>query len=88
MSTSNFAWPVALPCFIGDERKFDVWANGLIYGEQSYDGFTNKVEITPTVAPPGFIHSMILVGQKYTIGESHLHRLICQCQPNYETRPA
>jgi hypothetical protein len=88
MSTSSFAWPVALPCFIGDERKFDVWANGLIYGDQIYDGFTNKVEITPTVAPPGMIFGNIPVGQKYTIGENHLRRLILQSQPNYEAKVA
>jgi hypothetical protein len=78
MSTSNFATPVALPCFVEGERKFDVWANGLIYGEQSWDGFTNKVEITPTVAPPGLIHSFVPVGQSYTIGENHLRRLIAK----------
>jgi hypothetical protein len=81
MSTSNFAWPVPLPVFIGDERKFDVWANGLIYGEQSYDGFTNKVEITPLVKLPGFICATVPVGQSYTIGERHLTRLICQANP-------
>jgi len=78
MTTSNFVNPVPLPCFVDGERKFDVWANGLIYGTQSYDGWTNKVEITPTVCAPGMISSFIPVGQSYTIGENQLRRLICE----------
>lgn len=86
MSTSSFAWPVPLPVFIGGERKpFDVWANGLVYGDQSYDGFTNKVEITPLVRMPGLIFPTMQVGQCYTIGESHLRRLICQSNPASKT---
>lgn len=87
MSTSNFSNPVPLPCFIGDERKFDVWADGCIYGIQSYDGFTNKVEITPTVRPPHMIHSFIPVGQSYMIGERHLRRLLCQRAPQFLPKP-
>ena len=78
MSTSNFSHPVALPCFIGDDRKFDIWANGCIYGRQSYDGFKNRIEITPTVCPPGHIHSCIPVGESYWIGQGHLTGLICE----------
>ena len=88
MSTSNFAHPVTLPCFVGDERKFDIWADGCIYGDQSYDGFTNKVEITPTMRPPGMIHSLIPVGQSYTIGENHLRRLLCQGAPEFLSKPS
>lgn len=71
---SNFASPVPLPVFVDGERKpTDVWADGCVRGEQSYDGFKNKVEVTPLVKVGlGFLP----VGQSYTIGENHLRRLI------------
>lgn len=76
MSTSSFCRPVPLPCFINGERKFDVWCDGCIIHEQTYDGFTNKVRITPTVKPPELIFSCVPVGEDYTIGVNHLTRII------------
>lgn len=71
---TNFAGPVALPVFVDGERKgMDVWADGCTRGEQFYNGFNNKVEVTPLVRVGlGFLP----IGESYTIGEGHLTRLI------------
>ena len=76
----TFARPVALPVYLGDERKqFDVWANGCIEFRRVYDGQTNKVEIVPLCGSPEWVGPpMWEIGQGYTIGERHLTRLILE----------
>ena len=83
MSTANFAYPVALPVIIGGEEKpVYVWCDGLIYGRQSYDGWINKVEITPTVrAHADWLLSQQPIGESYWIGERHLSRLLWESNP-------
>ena len=83
--SAHFANPVPLPCFVDGERKFDIWSDGLIYGQQFYDGLTNKVEITPSVRDLSGRYTMIPVGQSYTIGERHLTRLICEANQRKQT---
>lgn len=73
---SNLSQPVALPCFVGNDRAaFDVWCNGYAVEEMIYDGFTNKLRITPLVRNPATL-GMVAVGEDYTIGVGHLTRLI------------
>lgn len=75
MTTSSFAQPARLPVFIDGQRMpVDLWANGCIYHQQIYDGFRNKVEITPLISPPGWLYPTIPVGESYTIGERDLQR--------------
>jgi hypothetical protein len=83
MSTSSFAYPVALPVIIaGEEKSSYVWCDGLIYGRHSYDGTINKVEITPTVrANPDWILTQQPIGESYWIGERHLSRLMWESNP-------
>lgn len=81
MTKASFASPVPLPVFVGDKRmSCDVWANGCIYGKRTYDGTTNKVEITPLVCRPGWLIPSEPVGQSYTIAERHLTRLMIDAQ--------
>ena len=71
---ASFSKPVRLPMFKGD-RQSTVRADGYVYLRGFYDGFRNKVEIQPLVRDRkdgGYWE----VGETYTIGASHLTRLI------------
>lgn len=79
MSITSFATPVMLPWFENDVQQPDILCAGAIYAARSYDGFRNKIEITPIAHDPRFICPLPgnAVGQPYTIGEAHLQRLLC-----------
>ena len=81
MSTVSFAVPVMLPCFVDDVRVADVLACGYVdHCNYSYDGSTNKMEITPIKADERYIGALEFnaVGQSYTIGVRHLTRLVLE----------
>jgi hypothetical protein len=76
-TTSNFAVPVRLPCFVNGERMpYDVWANGCLILNRTWDGRLNRSEIVPLVAPPGLICAFVPVGESYRIADRDLRGLI------------
>lgn len=73
---SLLAQPVALPCFVDDVQRADVWADGYATLGQHYDGLRNKVEILPLMRNPVGFGGMIEIGQSYTMGVAALSRRI------------
>jgi hypothetical protein len=82
VSLTSFANPVMLPVFIDDVEQPAILCGGAIYHSYPYDGFINKVELTPIRHDPRFIGAMEsnAVGQAYTIGERHLGRLLAAAE--------
>ena len=85
--TSHFGRIVRLPAFI-DGQQTEVDAVGYEYHGSSYDGFRNKVRITPLVpAIPGEWYITKPFGEDYTIGAAHLDRLIRATNTPANTSP-
>jgi hypothetical protein len=73
---ASFACPVPLPCFVMDERKLDVWADGYSCLETIFDGRTNRLRKTPLVRLA--MSAFAPIGQSYTIGHRALQRAIAE----------
>lgn len=85
--TSHFGRIVRLPAFV-DDCETEVDALGYEAHGYSYDGWRNRVRITPLVAAiPGELWITKPYGQDYTIGVSHLERLICRGNAPEPTSP-